>query len=81
MAGYIITCVLISLLLVFSIKYLTEKKPVKNIIYFIGILINLSLILIMNTQGLDYLIFLVLLVYISALTVLFTFVIMFTTPK
>ena len=64
------------LLIILSIAFLFENKPINLIFNFVGILITLSLLIYYYYSSAIYFSFILIIVYTSALSILFGFIIM-----
>lgn len=64
------------LIIVFGILFILERKPMNIIFNFIGLIIAVSILL--GKHDTDYLSYLLIIIYCSALTIIFGFVIMLT---
>lgn len=64
---------------IISLLFLLERKAINNIIYFILLIINLSIYLYMSLNY-SYLTFILIIVYSTAIIILFSFIIMLPQP-
>lgn len=64
------------LVILFGILFIIERKPMNIIFNFIGLIITIAIILGINNT--DYISYLLIIIYCSALTIIFGFVIMLT---
>lgn len=66
------------LILIFGLLFLLERKPMNILFNFIGLIISVALLL--GLYNADYLAYLIIIIYCSALSIIFGFVIMLS-PK
>lgn len=64
------------LILIFAALFIVERKPMNIIFNFIGLVVTVAILL--GQSGMDYLSYLLIIIYCSALTIIFGFVIMLT---
>lgn len=64
------------LIILFGLLFIIERKPMNIIFNFIGLIVSVAIILAQNNS--DYLSYLLIIIYCSALTIIFGFVIMLT---
>lgn len=64
------------LVLIFGILFIIERKPMNIIFNFIGLIITIAILLGFN--NVEYISYLLIIIYCSALTIIFGFVIMLT---
>lgn len=64
------------LIILFGLLFIIERKPMNIIFNFIGLIVSVAIILGQNNT--DYLSYLLIIIYCSALTIIFGFVIMLT---
>lgn len=64
------------LIILFGLLFIIERKPMNIIFNFIGLILSVAIILGQNNT--DYLSYLLIIIYCSALTIIFGFVIMLT---
>lgn len=69
-------------LLIFSILYIIDNKPINIIIDFIGIIISISIILInINIYDVSFISIILIIIYASALAIIFGFIVMLFNNK
>lgn len=64
------------LIILFGLLFIIERKPMNIIFNFIGLIVSVAIILGLNNT--EYLSYLLIIIYCSALTIIFGFVIMLT---
>jgi len=64
------------LIILFGILFIIERKPMNIIFNFIGLIVTIAIVLGINNT--DYISYLLIIIYCSALTIIFGFVIMLT---
>ena len=64
------------LIILFGLLFIIERKPMNIIFNFIGLIVSVAIILAQNNS--EYLSYLLIIIYCSALTIIFGFVIMLT---
>lgn len=69
------------LIVIFGLLFIVERKPMNIIFNFIGLVVTVAILLGQSAPfgaGMDYLSYLLIIIYCSALTIIFGFVIMLT---
>ena len=64
------------LIVIFGLLFIVERKPMNIIFNFIGLVVTVAILL--GQSGMDYFSYLLIIIYCSALTIIFGFVIMLT---
>lgn len=68
--------IFIILFIIFCILYTLDTKPINIVIDYIGIILNIAIIIILNKYDISLISYLLIIIYASALAILFGFIIM-----